>query len=83
MDILRSHVVRILDNIERLRQLSSADTVRAGPNQLTLAEVKASLEDLLRFGIEPLFSVANGGLSKQAEALRQYVDNQLLQTRLK
>jgi hypothetical protein len=76
-------VVRILNALELFRKkLPGADAVRAGQNQMTLEEIKASLENLQRFTIEPLFSIAAGGVSKQPASLRLYVENQLQQTRL-
>lgn len=83
VDMLRTHIARVLENIDVLRKLPGADTVRGGPNQLTLAEVKASLEDVMQFELEPLAAMANSGVSKQLEVVRQYVDNQLVLVRLK
>jgi len=83
LDILRTHVVRILSALELFREkLPGADAVRAGEDQMTLEEIKSSLENLQRFTIEPLFGLAAGGVSKQPGALRLYVENQLQQTRL-
>lgn len=85
IDILRGKVVRVLENLGRLKTLPGADAVRSGPNKLTLAEVQVALEDLLRFKIEPLLGLARTGVSKRADLGRVsvYVENQLFQTQLK
>ena len=84
VDILRTHVVRILDSLELYRaKLPGADAVRIGENHVTLEGIKASAENLQRFTIAPLSSTLIVGVSKDPASRRRYVDNQLLQIRLK
>jgi hypothetical protein len=82
VDMLRSHVVRIIENVEELRKLPGADAIRGGTKQLSLIDVKTALDDLVRFKLEPLLTAALAA-NTRGDMLRAYFDNQLNQTRLK
>jgi len=82
IDILRAKTSRVLATIEEIDKLPGARTVRVGENRVTLAEVRAGLEDVIRFKLEPLLGlIRSQGITKNARALLSYASNQLFQLR--
>jgi hypothetical protein len=83
VDILRENVNRIIGNIDELSKLPGATVIRVGQDQISLAEVRANLEDLRRFKVEPLLAVVRGtGLTPSSSVRNQYLENRLRQVRL-
>ncbi len=83
LDILRLHLMRVMDTLDLFRnKVPGADAVRVGEKQMTLEEIKSSLESL-QLNIDMLSSVATAGVSKDPALLRVYVDDQSQQMRLK
>lgn len=83
VDILRSKINRIVDNIESLSELPGATVIRTGKQRISLAEVRANLEDVRRFGLEPLIGhILASGLSKDPRAVTLYLESRLGQTQL-
>ena len=82
IDILRAKTSRVLATIEEIDKLPGARTVRVGENRVTLAEVRAGLEDVIRFKLEPILSlIRSEGITKNARARLIYANNQLFQLR--
>ena len=83
IDIVRSKVDRILKSIDLLAALPGAQIVRVGKDQVALAEVRANLEDIVRFKLQPLVGyIRQTGLSKDQRLLTSYLENQLFQIQL-
>ena len=82
IDILRSNALEILDNIEQVSALPGAAVVRSGELKVSLADVKADLEYIIRFQLQPAVALARAQGAASADALRWYVDQQLVQLRV-
>jgi hypothetical protein len=83
VDILRSKIRRTLANIDEIAALPGAALMRTGQEQVSLAEVRANLEDVLRFKVQPLIGlIRSTGLSKDPELSILYLEHQLSQSRL-
>ena len=83
IDILRAQVRRVLDNIDEIATLPGAAVIRIDDGRTSLAEIRASLEDILRFQIQRLVGMVRmTGLSRDPESLARYVDDQLFQMSL-
>lgn len=83
VDLLRARAVRIVRSIDELQKLPGALTMRTTPDGLALAEIRASLEDSIRFDIEPLLGIIRSqGVTKNALQLSLYASNAAFQIRL-
>jgi hypothetical protein len=83
VDILRSKINRILENIDSLSKLPGATVMRTGRQRISLAEVRVNLEDVRRFGLEPLMGeIRTYGLLKDPRAATMYLERRLAQTQL-
>ncbi len=83
IDIVRAKVNRILRSIDQVGALPGSQLIRVGDARVSLAEVRANLDDVLRFKLQPLIVVIrSSGLSRDPTALGLYFENQLFQTRL-
>lgn len=79
VDILRAKAVDALETVDRIGKLPGAFALRAGPEHTSLAEIRATLNDILRFKLQPLIStIRQSGVSKDPRALRSYLQSQLL-----
>lgn len=77
IQVLRSKLNRVLDNIRNLQKVSAAELVRSRDG-LSLQEIQLRLEDLKRFRLEPLVPlVYGGGLVKDREATLRFLETQL------
>jgi hypothetical protein len=77
LQVLRSKIHRVLDNIRDLQEVPGAEVVHTKSN-LTLAEIQARLEDIDRFRLEPLASTIRGsGLMTSAAAATRFIEAQL------
>jgi hypothetical protein len=82
IDIMRAKTSRVLATIDEIDKLPGAKTIRVGDNRMTLAEVRAGLEDVVRFKLEPLLGlIRSEGITKNARVLSIYASNQLFQLR--
>jgi len=82
IDILRSNASRVLATIDEIAKLPGAKSIRVGEGRETLADVRAGLEDVVRFKLEPLLGlIRSEGVTKNARGLSRYADNQLFQLR--
>jgi hypothetical protein len=83
LDILRTQILRIERSLDELSELPGAAVVRVGPERISLREVKANLEDILRFKLQPLTGIIHSsGISKDPKFLLSYMENQLSQVKL-
>src|ERR1043165_1678238 len=77
IQVLRSKLNRVLDNIRNLQKVPAAELVRSRDG-LSLQEVQLRIEDLKRFRLEPLVPlVYSGGLVKNREATMRFLETQL------
>lgn len=77
LQVLRSKIHRVLDNIRDLQEVPGAAVVRTKGN-LTLGEIFARLEDIDRFRLEPLASTIHGsGLVQNSAAAIRFIETQL------
>lgn len=83
VDILRAVAERMLQNVAEIAKLPGASAVRIGDAQMSLAEARSKLEDILRFKLEPLLARIRGsGLSRDPKGLERYFDGRIVQTQL-
>jgi hypothetical protein len=72
-DMLRRRVLRLAGNIENLRIIPGAESLREGQGKTSLGELRLSIEELLHFRIEPLLEQV---ASSDAEVAR-YINGQV------
>jgi hypothetical protein len=78
IDVFRTQIVRIIDNIGQIERLPGATLLRTGDDRVSLLEAKVELEDILRFQVQPLLGMLREtGLSKNPEGMQHYVADQL------
>ncbi len=83
IDIFRTQIARIIDNINQIEQLPGATLLRTGDDRVSLLEAKVELEDILRFQLQPLLGMLReAGLSKNPGEQQRYIADQLFQIRL-
>jgi hypothetical protein len=71
ISILRAKVLRVMENIEQIRKLPSADLARTERDALSLNDISQRLTEIVRFRLEPLSSrAAASRLGQPAETLR-------------
>ena len=77
IEILRSKIYRVVDNIEDLNKLPAAELMKTS-DRMSLAEIRMRLEDIVRFRLEPLVGVARAsGLVPQPSVTIHFLENQL------
>jgi len=82
-DILRAQAQRLLNSIGRISALPGGNLVRS-KSGLTLGELRANVDDELRFRVQPLFeSIRLSGITKDPEQLDRYFSSQLRFAKLK
>lgn len=75
-DLLRTAVARVVANIQAVERLPGSELVRGSDRNVSFAEVRAELEDLMQARVNPVVALAGGGLGTRA---RRWVQ-QALQT---
>src|SRR6185503_2800816 len=82
-DLLRSKAVRIIDTIGELEKIPGALTLRTVTDGVSLPEIRANIEDALRFELEPLLGIIRSeGVTKNARLLTLYASTQVFQRQL-
>src|SRR5258708_2629953 len=82
-DRLRAQAVRIVRTIDKLSEEPGAMTVRTPPDEISLPELRAKLEDVVRFEIEPLMgTIRTEGITKNPRVLSLYASNMVFQLQL-
>jgi hypothetical protein len=72
--VLRTKIMRVIDNLDRLRELPAADMARTRKEQLSLLDLRLRLEEIVRFRLEPLMTQAR---STNSAATLQFLTTQL------
>jgi hypothetical protein len=81
-DILRTKIERILKSVVAMAEIPGASAVRMN-EQVGLADLRANLEDLNRFKVEPLISlIRESGLSRNPARIGQYFEGRLVEVQL-
>jgi hypothetical protein len=82
IDIMRAKTARVLATLDEIDKLPGAKALRVGEDRVSVAEVRAGLEDVVRFKLEPLMGlIRSEGITKNSRALSLYATNQLFQLR--
>jgi hypothetical protein len=82
IDIMRAKTARVLSTLAEMEKLPGAKAIRVGEDRVTVAEVRAGLEDVVRFKLEPLMGlIRSEGITKNSGTLSVYATNQLFQLR--
>src|SRR5437763_3135204 len=77
IQVLRSKIYRVIENIEEINALPAAELMRTS-DHMSLAEIRMRLEDIVRFRLEPLVGVARAsGLSPNPSLTVHFLENQL------
>jgi hypothetical protein len=81
-DLLRTKIERMLKTVTLMGEIPGASAVRMS-DQIGLADLRANLEDLNRFKVEPLISVIrSSGLSKSPGRISEYFEGRLFEVQL-
>ncbi len=81
-DLLRAKAVRVIGTIDQLEELPGALTLRTAAGT-SLPEIRAALEDSIRFDLEPLLGIIRSeGITKNARLLSLYASNMVFQLQL-
>jgi len=81
-DILRTKIERILKSVVAMADIPGASALRMN-GQVGLADLRANLEDLNRFKVEPLVSlIRESGLSRNPTRIGQYFEGRLFEVQL-
>jgi len=75
--ILIKRLAQVLDNIDTLEQLPSADVARTPADHLSLAELRIKIEDLIRFRLEPNVAAARAAQGPSDPSTVRFVQTQL------
>src|SRR6185369_9454043 len=75
--ILIKRLAQVLDNIDTLEQLPSADVARTPTDHLSLAELRIKIEDLIRFRLEPNVAAARAAQGPSDASTVRFVQTQL------
>jgi hypothetical protein len=82
-DRLRSQALRVMRSIEEMSKLPGALTIRTAKDDVTLPELRARLDDVLRFELEPLIGLIRAeGLTKEPRMLDVYASSIAFQLQL-
>lgn len=82
-DRLRAQAGRIVRTIDKLAEVPGALTIRSGAESVSLPEVRARLEDVVRFELEPLMgTIRSEGVTKNPRVLALYASNMVFQLQL-
>jgi hypothetical protein len=82
-DMLRDVVRKSRVAATALEAIPGANAVRVGPSRLALTDIQSRLDNLLRFGIDPMIGFVRAvGVTKNATLTIQYLRNRLFTIRL-
>ncbi len=83
VDILRSMIERVLKSVDEIAKVPGAEAARLGDDQVALPDIRANLQDLVRFKVEPLLAVIRtNGLSRNTARADVYFSDRLLEVQL-
>lgn len=82
-DQVRAKAVRIINTLAELEEIPGALTTRTAKDNVSLPEIRANIEDALRFELEPLLGIIRSeGITKNARLLALYASTQVFQRQL-
>jgi hypothetical protein len=82
IDIMRAKTTRVLTTLDEIDKLPGAKALRVGEDRVSVADVRAGLQDVVRFKLEPLMGlIRSEGITKNSRALSLYATNQFFQLR--
>jgi hypothetical protein len=76
-EVLRAKILRVIENVELLRKLPSAELVRSRQSGLALNDIRIRLEDFVRFRLEPLIQGIAAGQLDERPATIVFLESQL------
>jgi len=77
IQVLRSKINRVIDNVDRLCNLPAAELMRTRDGA-SLGEIRMQLEDTVRFRLEPLVGIArDSGLLSDRASTTHFIESQL------
>ncbi|MEA2235615.1 MAG: hypothetical protein QOC81_339 [Thermoanaerobaculia bacterium] len=77
IQVLRSKIYKVLQNIDALREVPGSELVR-GPDGMNLDEIRLRLEEIIRFHLDPLTGrVSTTGLIANRPATLRFLESQL------
>jgi hypothetical protein len=77
IEILRSKIYRVIENIDHINELPAAELMKTS-DRMSLAEIRMRLEDIVRFRLEPLVGVARAsGMVTNPPLTIHFLENQL------
>jgi hypothetical protein len=76
-EVLRAKILRVIENVELLRRLPSAELVRSRRNGLALNDIRIRLDDYVRFRLEPLIQNIAAGQLDERPATIAFLETQL------
>jgi len=79
LEVLRSKIARVLDNIQAIAELPGATLARTGQDHQSLEEVRIRIDDILRFRVEPLVTavVRSPNLTADRATATRFLESQL------
>ncbi len=81
-DMLRDKINRVIGNIDALSQLPGANVIRVTQDRVSLPEIRANLEDIRRFKVEPLaLTMRSISIGRDPTSAAQYLQTRLLQVK--
>ena len=71
--------MRVVTNIEQIKELPGATVMRSGDDRISLEEARAELEDILRFQVQPLVlrTLREPGFSEDPRELDSYISGSI------
>jgi len=77
VQMLRSKIRRVMENIEDLEKLPGAPLART-PDRMSLRDIRLRLVEIVRFQLDPLVSMINSsGLVRDRQSTIRFLENQL------
>lgn len=78
IQVLRSKIYRILQNIDALLEVPGSNLLRSADGGMSLQEIRLLLEEIIRFRLEPLTGrVSTNGLIANRPATLRFLESQL------
>jgi hypothetical protein len=82
LDVLRTRIDTIDRNIAQLEAVPGATVLRGGPQNVSLAEIRLALADIMRFRVQPLIlQLRAGNAAADPEATVRFIESQLAYNR--
>jgi hypothetical protein len=80
-DTLRVQLTRLARNIEEIQQLPGGNVVRSGSRDVSLPEIRAQVEDMLAYRVQPLLRTLIGrAVERDRRGTLRYLESQVART---